>query len=84
MNMNSSRSYYKHPVQNIPEIKLLILYIAEQARSVCKQEQVSRLWLADFAMENIATGPNYYCYLTPEERIEDRNANVLKKAITKM
>ena len=53
--MNSSRSYYKHPVQNIPEIKLLILYIAEQARSVCKQEQVSRLWLADFAMENIAT-----------------------------
>ena len=40
--------------------------------------------LYNYAMENIATGPNYYCYLTPEERIEDRNANVLKKAITKM
>lgn len=40
--------------------------------------------LYNYAMENIAIGPNYYCYLTPEERIEDRNANVLKKAITKM
>lgn len=39
--------------------------------------------LYNYAMENIATGPNYYCYLTSEERIEDRNANVLKKAIRK-
>lgn len=39
--------------------------------------------LYNYAMENIATGPNYYCYLTSEERVEDRNANVLKKAIRK-
>ena len=39
--------------------------------------------LYNYAMENIATGPNYYCYLTSEERAEDRNTNVLKKAIRK-
>ena len=39
--------------------------------------------LYNYAMENIATGPNYYCYLASEERVEDRNANVLKKAIRK-
>ena len=35
--------------------------------------------LYNYAMKNIATGPSYYCYLTPEERIEGKNANVLKK-----
>lgn len=40
--------------------------------------------LYNYAMENIATGPNYYCYLDDLEREEDRNANVLKKAIRKM
>ena len=39
--------------------------------------------LYNYAMENIVTGPNYYCYLTPKERIEDTNVNVLKKAIRK-
>lgn len=39
--------------------------------------------LYNYAMENITTGPNYYCYLTSEERAEDRNTNVLKKAIRK-
>ena len=54
MRMNGNGTY-KYPVQKIPEIKLLILYIAEQAKTVCKAEKVSRLWLSDFAMENIAT-----------------------------
>lgn len=46
---------YRYSVQKIPEIKLLVLYIAEQARSVCKQTLLSRLWLSDFVMENIST-----------------------------
>ena len=37
--------------------------------------------LYNYVMGNIATGPNYYCYLSGLEREEDRNVNVLKKAI---
>ena len=69
---------YKYPVEKVPEIKLLILYIVEQARSVCKKEQVDRLWMTDFVMLNIST--DYFKfqsvmgemvsdgYLTKEER----------------
>ena len=46
---------YKYPVEKVPEIKLLILYIVEQARAVCKKEQVDRIWMTDFVMLNIAT-----------------------------
>ena len=46
---------YKYPVEKVPEIKLLILYIVEQARSVCKKDKVDRLWMTDFVMLNIAT-----------------------------
>ena len=46
---------YKYPVEKVSEIKLLILYIVEQARSVCKKEQVDRLWMTDFVMLNIST-----------------------------
>lgn len=46
---------YKYPVEKIPEIKILILYIAEQTKSVCKRESFDRLWMTDFVMLNIKT-----------------------------
>ncbi len=53
----------------------------DESRYSMRVSEIEELY--NYAMENIATGPNYYCYLTSEERIEDRNANVLKKAIRK-
>lgn len=46
---------YRYNVVKNPEIKLLILYITEQARSVCKKDSIDRLWLTDFVMLNIST-----------------------------
>ncbi|MBR4029879.1 MAG: DUF4364 family protein [Clostridia bacterium] len=46
---------YRYPVIKNSEIKLLILYIAEQARSVCKKDSIDRIWLSDFVMLNIKT-----------------------------
>lgn len=71
--------------QDIMKINKAIDYESFDVDEVSYSLEVSEIEeLYNYAMENIATGPNYYCYLTPEERIEDRNANVLKKAITKM
>ena len=56
--MRDTPSSYKYPIEKIPDIKLLVLYVAEQARSVCKKDKISRIWLSDFIMENIAT--NYF------------------------
>lgn len=56
--MRDTPSSYKYPIEKIPDIKLLVLYVAEQARSVCKKDKISRTWLSDFIMENIAT--NYF------------------------
>ena len=53
----------------------------DESRYSMRVSEIEELY--NYAMENITTGPNYYCYLTSEERIEDRNANVLKKAIRK-
>ena len=55
--------------------------IDESSYSI-KVSEIEELY--NCAMENIVTGPNYYCYLSGLEREEDRNVNVLKKAITKM
>ncbi len=56
--MRDTPSSYKYPIEKIPDIKLLVLYVAEQARSVCKKDKISRTWLSDFIMENIVT--NYF------------------------
>ena len=71
-------STYKYPVERVPQIKLLILYIVEQVRSVCKKDQTDRLWMTDFVMLNIATDYfKFQCvlgemvtegYLTKEEK----------------
>ncbi len=56
--MHETPSTYKYPIEKIPDIKLLVLYVAEQARSACKKDKISRQWLSDFIAENIAT--NYF------------------------
>ena len=63
-------SGYRYSVEKPTEIKLLILYITEQARTVCKKKQIERLWLTDFVMLNVST--NYFLFeATVGELIED-------------
>lgn len=56
--MHETPSTYKYPIEKIPDIKLLVLYVIEQARSACKKDKISRQWLSDFIAENIST--NYF------------------------
>ena len=39
--------------------------------------------LYNYAMENIVTGPNYYCYLNEDEKEEDMDVNILKKMLSR-
>lgn len=83
---------YKYPVEKVPEIKLLILYIVEQARSVCKKEQIDRLWMTDFVMLNIAIDYfKFQCvlgemvsdgYLTKEEKDGKELLSITELGIT--
>lgn len=68
--------------QDIIMINKAIYYESFDVDGVNYSLKVSEIEeLYNYVMGNIATGPNYYCYLSEEERIEDRNANVLRKAI---
>lgn len=78
---NSIYKFY----QDVMKINKAIDYESFDVDETSYSLEVSEIEeLYNYAMENIVTGPNYYCYLTPKERIEDTNVNVLKKAITKM
>ena len=57
--MHETPSTYKYPIEKIPDIKLLILYVAEQARSACKKDKISRQWLSDFIAENISESQRF-------------------------
>lgn len=71
--------------QDIMKINKAIDYESFDVDETSYSLEVSEIEeLYNYAMENIVTGPNYYCYLSGLEREEDRNVNVLKKAITKM
>lgn len=78
---NSIYEFY----QDVMKINKAIDYESFDVDETSYSLEVSEIEeLYNYAMENIATGPNYYCYLSGLEREEDRNVNVLKKAITKM
>ncbi len=82
---------YRYNVIKNPEIKLLILYITEQARSVCKKDSIDRLWLTDFVMLNISTEYfKFQCalgelvadeYLVSEEKNNKQLLSITKKGI---
>lgn len=78
---NSIYEFY----QDVMKINKAIDYESFDVDETSYSLEVSEIEeLYNYAMENIATAPNYYCYLSGLEREEDRIVNVLKKAITKM